>query len=344
MSAAAPARTTGIARPERGRPRPGLVAGVALAGLLVLAAADLVLGIPDLGFGQVARALAGGGSPTVHALVVGSRLPRLVVGAEGGALLALAGLLLQDVMRNPLAGPELLGVSSGSAAVMAVIITLALPVPPALQVWLALAGGALGGGVVVWGARFQRNALGVILIGVAVSALLNAVITTLISLGSQANAALFYSYLVGTLQGRGWLQAGLIAPWLAVVAAAFALAGRLSLLRVGETAAVGLGVRVGALRVTTLILAVAAVCAVVAVCGPIGYVALLAPHVARRLVGTGDTRRVLPAALVIGAVLLTAADLLGRVVFTPLEVPAGVWTTLLGGPLLILVLGNRFER
>lgn len=334
------------AQPARHRPpdHAGWVCAAAVAALLMLAAAALMLGTPNLGPVAAARALVGSGGATLHTLIWQSRLPRLLVGAAGGALLALAGLLLQDVMRNPLAGPELLGVSSGSAAVMAVIITLGLPVPPVIQPWLGMLGGAAAGGIVVWGAHHQRSRLGVILIGVAVSALLGAVITTVISLGSQANATLFYSYLIGTLQGAGWSQVAVIAPWLVCVPVAARLAGPLNLLRLGDASATGLGVHVGRLRVAVLLLSIASVGAVVAVCGPIGYVSLLAPHVARRLSGTGTTGRVLPATLAVGAVLLATADLLARIAFAPEEVPAGVWTTLIGGPLLLVVLRNRFHR
>lgn len=99
----------------------------------------------------------------------------------------------------------------------------------------------------------------------------------------------------------------------------------------------GLGLRVFQLRLLVLVLGTALVAAVVAVCGPLSFIALLAPHVARRLLRTGDARLVLPAAALLGALLLTAADLLARLVFDPLELPVGIWTSLVGGPLLLLL-------
>jgi iron complex transport system permease protein len=320
------------------------VAVAAGCALVLLAAADLSLGIPGLGLHTVWDALTGTAGQTDHVLVWQSRLPRFVLGALAGALLALAGVLMQDGMRNPLAGPELLGVSSGAAAVMAAITVFSLPVAPGLQPALALGGGLLGGGAVVWASRHGQHPARVILIGVAVSALLNAVITTIISLGSQDTVALFYSYLVGTLQDRTWQQVLLVLSWLPAAAIGYALARRLNILQLGDTVATGLGVRAGRLRTGILLLAIAAVCSVVATCGPIGYVSLLAPHIVRRALGARDARLVLPTAMLAGAVVLTAADLVARVLLGQLEVPAGIWITLLGGPLLLLILGKRLGR
>lgn len=326
------------AAPPRTRPRsPAVACGVGVGVLLLVGLLALMFGQPFLGPVHLWH-LLGGGSPVDRVLAWQARLPRFTLGALAGALLALSGLLVQDTMRNSLAGPELLGVSAGSAVVMAAVIVLNVPIPPLWQPWCALAGGVVGGGTVIglsWRARSPQQ---VVLIGASVSALLAGAITAIISFGQESTVSLLYQYLVGELVNRTWSQVLLLLPWCAVVIAAAALAPQLNLLRLGDEPATGLGVRTTLLRCCLLGLAIAAVAPVVATCGPIGYVALLAPHGARRWLNTSDARRVLPFAAIIGALLLTAADLVSELVFNPIEMPAGVFTVLLGGPVLLVVL------
>ncbi|GMA59611.1 hypothetical protein GCM10025859_00510 [Alicyclobacillus fastidiosus] len=252
--------------------------------------------------------------------------------------------MLQNVMRNALAGPELLGVSSGSAAVMAAIIIFQLPISYTWQPWLALLGGVIGGGFVVVASWRDKAPARVILIGVAVSSLLNAVITTIVSLGQQDTISLFYDYFVGGLEDRTWVQVELILPWVVILCVSYLFARQLNTLQLGDELSVGLGLKVSVLRLLIFILAIALVAPVVATCGPISYIALLAPHIARHLLRTQDTLRIIPVSMLVGAVLLTYADFLARTLFSPLEIPVGVWTTLLGGPLLLLLLGRRLGR
>jgi iron complex transport system permease protein len=322
---------------------PVAAGGLGLTALLIAGLWALMVGEPFFNPVHLWH-LLWGGSTVDRVLAWQARLPRFVLGALAGALLATSGALVQDAMRNALAGPELLGVSSGSALVMAVIIVLDVPVAAAWQPWLALAGGILGGGTVIALSWTARSPAQVVLIGASVSALLDGAITAVISLGQQSTVTLLYQYLVGDLADRTWSQVLVVLPWIAILAVAWVLAPQLNLLRLGDEPATGLGLKTAAVRFAVLGLAVAAVGPVIAVCGPISYVALLSPHAARRILGTHDARRVLPIAAIIGAVLLTAADVLAQVLLDPIEMPAGVFTVLLGGPVLLLLLSSGLER
>jgi iron complex transport system permease protein len=313
--------------------------------LLAVGALALRLGTPALTWPALLDLLAaGGGARITRIVVLELRLPRLLIGMISGALLALAGAILQATLRNPLAGPELLGISSGASIVVAVITIFKLPVLFQLTPWLALGGGLLGGTMVLLAARAVQDALRLVLIGATVSALLNAVLIGMLSLATQSEVTLLFFFLMGSLANRTWQQVGLLAPW-ALVGAPLALAGAraLNALHLGDDVATNLGMNVGRVRLLLLSLSAALVAAVVAVCGPIGWIALLAPHIARHALGTPDARQVLPIAALLGAALLSGADLLARLALAPEELPVGIWTTLIGGPLLVMLLHCRRE-
>lgn len=327
--------------------RVGRASALALLLFTVIALASglsLATGTPALSVGQLWEVLAGGGERVARITVLQLRLPRLCLGALAGAALALSGTLLQGALRNPLAGPELLGVSAGASAAMAAIIILSLPIPFWLQPWCALAGGLLGGAMVLATTRITRDPVRLILVGAATSALLNALVITLLSLGNRNSISLLFLFLLGSLANRTWEHVGMVLPWaLLAIPLALLCSRPLNLLQLGDDLAEGLGLRVGLTRLLLMLLGTALVAAVVAVCGPVGWVALLAPHLVRRALGTSDARLVLPLAALTGATLLIAADLLGRLVFAPVELPVGLWTTLVGGPILLLLLRRELQ-
>lgn len=304
---------------------------------------SLMISTPRLSPAQLWEVLVeGGGTRLARVAVLRLRLPRLALGILAGAMLALAGVLLQDALRNPLAGPELLGVSAGAAAIVAAVVIFQLPVPFALVPWLALAGGLLSGGLVILAARRLTDPIRLALIGAALAALLNALVTGIVSLGAQNEIGLFFLFLLGSLANRGWDQVRIVLPW-AVVGLPLALlcARPLNLLGLGDEVAAGLGLPVLRTRLLLLLLAAGLTAAVVAVCGPVAFVALLAPHLARRLLGTADARLTLPLAALVGAALLLAADVAGRQVFASRELPVGMWTTIVGAPLLLVLLRRQ---
>lgn len=323
-----------------------LLTGVLLVSLAALSLTALLLGTPVLSLGELWDILFNNGGTRIgHLVVVELRLPRLVLGITAGAALALAGGLLQDSLRNPLAGPELLGVGSGASVVVAAVTVFRLPVAFGLTPWLALLGGFMGASIVIFAMRRVSNPARLALVGAAVTALLSAVVITIISLGQPNDVAVIYLFLLGSLAGRTWDYVQLVWPWLAVTIPVALLCGRaLNVLQLGDEMAEGLGLKVLRTRFLIALLSAALVAAVVAVCGPIGYISLLSPHLARRILGTSDARQMLPVAALLGANLLVVADLLARLALSPLEIPVGVWTTLVGGPVLLIMLRRQLGR
>jgi iron complex transport system permease protein len=319
---------------------------VALGGLMML---GLLLGTPQLAPNDLGTIANGGGDRLARIVVTQLRLPRVLLGAGAGMMLALAGTLLQGTLRNALGSPELLGVSAGASVVIAAITIFHLELDWPLYPWAALAGGMLAGAVVLLSMRRINDPVRLVLMGVAMNALLYAGIITIITLGQQQDVGLLYLYLLGSLANRTWLQLQVLLPWAVITIPLALLAARpLNLLQLGVEVAEGLGLRVTRMRMLLLLLSAALVAAIVAVAGPIAFVALMAPHMARRALGTPDARLVLPIAALMGAVLLTLADLVAKNLFDPLELPVGIWTTLIGGPLLLLLLrrelGGRQAR
>jgi iron complex transport system permease protein len=314
----------------------GLLAGI---GLLTLLA-----GTPNLSSSDLWVIANGGGAPLARIVVTQLRLPRLVLGILAGAMLALSGGLLQDALQNALAGPELLGVSAGATVVVAAITILHLAVTFSVVPWLALAGALICSSIVILTMHQIRNFVRLVLTGAALTALLNASVIVFISLGSQNDISVLFLFLVGSLANRTWMQVSLVLPWAALgIPLALLCARPLNILQLGDDVARGLGLPVMRMRLLILVLSSALVAVVVAVCGPISFIALLAPHLARRILKTSDARAVLPSAALIGAVLLSGADLFARQVFAPQELPVGIWTTLIGGPFLLLLLRRKPE-
>ncbi|MCT7957523.1 FecCD family ABC transporter permease [Laspinema palackyanum] len=314
--------------------------------LLALALLSLQLGKPALNLSQIWEiAFSTNGKPIPRLVFWEVRLPRLILGSLTGALLALAGVLLQNALRNVLAGPELLGVQSGAASVMAAVVVLHLPLALSTYPLLALIGGLLGGAIVLFSSKRTSDPVRLVLIGAAMTALLNAVTIALISLGSSSTVSLLFLYLLGSLSGRTWDEVEILLPW-AIIGIPLALicARPLNILQLGDEMAEGLGLKVLPARFAIGVLSVVLVAPAIATCGPIAYIALLAPHLSRNLLGTTDARQVLVLAIPIGAVLLVGADLLAREAFAPMEMPVGVWTTLLGGPALLVMLQQQIRR
>jgi iron complex transport system permease protein len=321
-----------------------VILGVATAAIVV---ATLCLGAPRESLADLARILTHPHDGSLDTLAVWqARLPRASVAVCVGASLSIAGTLLQIGMRNPIASPELLGVTNGAALVMAIIIMLGVPVPVAIQPFIALLGGITAGVLVIMMNRGSRAPLRLILTGVAVSATLKAAIVITIGFAaSDQTVSKFFQFLVGNLQGLTWVHAKYFVPWLFVgAAAAFLLAKPLNVLRLGEEMAEALGVKVTRLRIILMLVSGVLVAGSVALCGPIAFVALLAPHLARRLLGTSDVRELLPAAALTGALLLAIADLIAAQAFAPMEIPAGVATSAIGAPVLLLMLRRQMKE
>ena len=321
------------------------------AGLLlcIIVAASLLLanGIPKLSMVEAWGILWGVEAERLAQLTVRElRAPRVALAILSGAALGLAGAMMQDGLRNPLAGPELLGVASGASLAVAVLTLFQVPLLLVFHPWVALAGGMLAGAVVIIAAKGARSPLQVVLVGVAVTAFINACIIALISLaGTSGSVLVLFFFLLGSLANRTWEHVWIVAPWvMACLPLGLLLARPLNTLRLGEHAAQSLGMRVGRVRTLVLLSAAGLVAAVVAVTGPIGWIGLLAPHLCRRVLRSEDPRKVLPFSALMGAALLTMADVGAKLAIAPAETPVGLWTAVLGGPVLLLLLRGRILR
>lgn len=322
----------------------GLLFLVALAIIGVLA---LMIGITQIPPSEVLRIVFTDGGERVPRIVIWSvRLPRFVLGAIAGAALAVSGTMLQDALKNELAEPGLLGVSSGASLVVAVIVIFNIAIPFGMLPVLALCGGLGAGIIILLATRLTRDPVRMILIGSALGALFSALITVVVVLGEPNEIRALYSWLVGSLIGRDWQDVRLVLPWVAVALPAALLFGRpLNLLQLGDDMAEGLGLNVFQTRALIFIVAITLNAAIVAVCGPIGFVALVAPHMVRGMLQTSDARQVLPISALLGALLLTGSDLLAREIFSPAELPVGLVTVVVGSPMALFLLrrliGNR---
>lgn len=281
-------------------------------------------------------------APVEQGLLYELRLPRVLVAAVVGGLLAMAGAGYQGVFRNPLADPYLLGAASGAGLATTLAIVL-LPGAGA-SIPVAAFAGAVGG---VFLAYTLGNAAGrsggpgggtatLVLAGVAVTSFLTAIQTFVQQLKVEELERI-YSWILGDV-GGGWDQLLLVLPYAAVSSVLLLLHSRmLDVLSVGDEEAGSLGVRAGRVRLTVLVAASLATASAVAVSGLIGFVGVVVPHVVRRLAG-GSYRIVLPLSLIGGAAFLVAADLIARTVIAPAELPIGVVTMFVGAPFFVGVL------
>lgn len=282
------------------------------------------------------------------------RLPRVVLAMAVGASLASAGAAIQGLFRNPLADPGLIGVSGGAAlaAVGWIVIgaELLADAPPGLRAWLlplaAFAGGLAATAAVAWIGRGRgggADVADILLAGIAVNAIAMAGVGGLVFLSDERELREATFWMMGSLAGATWpaILPSLPFMLLPLLAVPF-LARALDALLLGERDAFHLGFRVA--RTKRLVIAAAALGtgAAVAVSGAIGFVGLAAPHLARLMVGPGH-RRLLPAAACLGAILVLVADTAARMLVVPAELPIGVLTAGLGGPLFLHLLARRWR-
>lgn len=335
VAAAVPQRRA--ARRRRGRFGPMLAGGLVL--LVLAMAASLSLGAAALSADRVWGTLVDPADPFATLIVRSFRLPRIAVGVLVGANLAVAGALLQAIMRNPIADPGVVGISGGAslAAVLALVVWQGFPVE--LLPVAAMAGG-LAAAAVVYRLAWRRGLAPVrlALSGVAVSSLLAAAVVFALVVWGSGRMETALLWLAGSLYARDWSHLRLLAPWCAIGLLALPAAARpVGLLRLGDEVARGLGLHVERARLGVLVLAVLLAASAVAVTGPIGFVGLIVPHIARALVG-GNERDVLPVTVVLGAALVVIADMVGRLVIAPIELPVGIVTSILGVPFFLVLL------
>jgi ferric citrate transport system permease protein len=274
------------------------------------------------------------------ALVQNSQLPRVILCWLVGGSLAVAGGVTQATIRNPLASPDVIGVSKG-AGVGAAVLLLVLPTTPVAAIPPAAFLGGLVAFAAIYAFAYRRGATPVrlALTGIAVGAICDSLIRfMLVKWPLNINAALVW--LVGSLYGRTGSDVLEVLPWVLILTPALLFfAHRLDVLGLGDDLAIGLGEPVERTRLLVLLLAVSLAGAAVAVAGAIGFVGLVAPHIARRVAG-GRHIRYLPTSALIGVLLMLGADTIGRGIRPPLDIPAGLITALIGGPYFLYLLAK----
>lgn len=314
-----------------------VVTVIALALGLGIAGWSLTLGAVQITVSDVFLILRGGGTPIERDAVLNSRLPRALTGLCVGAALALSGAVLQRMAGNPLVSPDVIGINAGASLGALTVLTVL-----GRSGWATVAG-AIGGALVAAGliltvASGRRpSGMRLVLIGIGVSAVFTAVISYLLTRSDIQRALTASVWLTGSLANRGTIHVltGLCGIAFGVVALAF-LARRLRLLELGQDLAATLG---GGPRTGTsslLIVAVLLAALATAAAGPIGFVALVAPQLTKRLVA--ERRIALVPSAAVGALLVVSADLGARLLFAPSELPVGVLTAVLGAPVLIALL------
>ncbi|MDJ1138149.1 FecCD family ABC transporter permease [Streptomyces iconiensis] len=315
----------------------------ALGALALAALLSLALGSRSIAPAEVWHILLHGGDSNAAEVIRTMRVPRTLVGVMVGAALGLAGTVMQGITRNPIAEPGILGISQGASVGVVCAIAFAGVHSLSGYVWFAFAGtGIAAVAVYAIAARGRGGATPVklALSGAAINALLVAVVSGILTTQAAAMDE-FRFWQVGSLSDRDAEIAAQIWPFLLVgLVLVFAVARGLDALALGEDVAKGLGQSVATVRLVGGLGATVLTGAGVAAAGPIAFVGLAVPHIARALVG-GDHRWLLPMAALLGPVVLLVSDVVGRLVMRPGEVPAGVMTALIGVPFLVALVRRR---
>ncbi|WP_028301007.1 FecCD family ABC transporter permease [Oceanospirillum beijerinckii] len=289
---------------------------------------------------QVLDILASAETGGVHFIVEQLRLPRTLMAWLVGAALAISGLILQSIVRNPLASPDLLGVTSGASA--AAVFYLAFFSMTLGHTWLPLAAMAGAGlaAAAIYLLAWQEGAspLRLVLVGVGISALLAAVTTFLLVFSPLSTTLSAYVWLAGSVYGATWQETQTLSLWLLVqIPLLVFLARQVVVQQLDDSPAQGIGVRVQWLRAGLLFASVALAGTAVAWAGGIAFVGLIAPHIAKKLVLPGFAGQAMMSALV-GGLLVLIADLIGRTLFLPADLPAGIFVAALGTPFFLYLL------
>lgn len=316
---------------------------VALVVLLVGVLLSMKLGAIPLSWHELYHALSGADSSKIGQIIMTIRLPRIVVGFLAGMNLALAGVILQGILRNPLADPGIIGITSGGA-LAAMIIMILLP-SYMMLVPIGAFVGALAASLLVYGISWQGglNPLRLILAGVAVAAFFGG-FNTVLSVFYPDRVQGTVSWMAGGFVGRSWDDVMMIWPYTAIgIVGSMVSICWLTLLSLGDDTARTLGLHVERCRLALLVLAALLAASAVSVSGMLGFVGLIVPHVARLIVGV-DYRYLIPTSMVFGGILIVYADTLARMVIVPGEIPVGVLMSFLGAPFFLYLLKGVGRR
>ena len=325
-------------------PRGNLTYAAMLGTTVVLLGTTVVLGIifgsTQFTVGDLVDTFTGNGTSFSEKVIFDLRMPRIFVAALAGASLAVSGLFLQGIVRNSLAAPDIIGITSG-AALLAVMFIVFLPGSPFGSIQLAALVGAFVAFAVVYIASWQKNTgispMRIALVGISVSAFASSIINVII-IKADVVAASALIWLAGSTHARGWDELSQLIAWpLILIPLAWIMARKLDIMALGDDLSKALGMSLERTRLVLLVIGVASTAAAVSVVGTLGFVGLVAPHMARILVGNHH-QKLVPLAAVMGAILVVVADTIGRIVLAPSEIPSGIVTALIGTPYFLWLL------
>ena len=320
-----------------------VMAGVLLALIVIVGSISLATGSYGVTLDQLLETLRGMSiSRAIDNVVWEFRFPRTLAAALVGAMMALSGAALQNVTRNGLADPSLVGVSQGAALAVVAMTVLFPQVGTGLRPWAAF-GGSILVAILIQALSHTRqggSAIRFILMGIGVAAFISSITSALMTYGEIDRAMAALAWLSGSINAATWADVYVLAGWSVVLLPLLlALSRAMSVLRMGEVTAVGLGAPVRWARYALISVAVAFAAIATSVVGPLGFVGLIAPHAARRMAHAGVGMHLILTALT-GALLVSCADLIGRAAFAPIQIPAGLLTALIGVPIFVWLLGR----
>ncbi|RIW38908.1 iron ABC transporter permease [Bacillus salacetis] len=327
--------------------RSGIQALILLTALLLFVlfvGMSIVYGYTDTTWKMAYQALTNGNDSTEHLVIQTVRLPRALIAAAVGASLAIAGVLMQTLTKNPLASPGIFGVNAGAGFMVVIAVTLFNVSNLQSFTWLSFFGAGLAAvAVYVIGSagREGLTPMKLTLAGAAITALFSSFTQGFLVLNEAALEQVLF-WLAGSVQGRSLdILSGVIPYLLIGWILALIIGNKLNVLAMGEDVAKGLGLKTGLIKLVSLIIVVLLAGGSVAVAGPIGFVGIVVPHIARKIIGV-DHRWLLPFAGLTGSILLLAADIGARYIIMPQEVPVGVMTAAMGAPFFIYIARRGF--
>lgn len=318
---------------------------VALAGIVLLMCASIIWGYTDTTWRMAYLAYTSFDGSNEHIIIQSVRMPRALIAAAVGASLAIAGVLMQTLTKNPLASPGIFGVNAGASFAVVVAVSLFSVNNVQAFTWIAFLGAAVAAVSVYTIGSLGREGLTpmkLTLAGAAFAAMFSSFTQGLLVLNEVALEQVLY-WLAGSVQGRKLEVLTSVLPYIAIgwIGSLF-LAGKMNVLSMGEDVAKGLGLKTGLVKIAAGIIIVLLSGGSVAIAGPIGFIGIVVPHITRAIVGI-DHRWVIPFAGIFGGILLIAADIAARYLLMPQEVPVGVMTAIIGTPFFIYIARKGFN-
>jgi len=334
--------------PAKQLARKRLLLGLAISFILMLLClfASVMLGAADISLNQVLAAFTAFDGSTEHLIIRTIRVPRAIIAVIVGAALAVAGSLMQGLTRNPLADPSILGIEAGAALAVVGAVFLFGTSSLTVYAWFSFVGAGLAA-ITVYGlgslGRGGLNPLKLTIAGSALYYLLSSLMLGILVLNQRTLEEVRF-WLAGSIAGRDLNLLLQVLPYILTgLGLALALGKQITALTLGEDVARGLGLRTGWIKIGAAISVILLAGSSVAVAGPIGFLGLFVPHIARFFVGI-DYRWILPYSAIFGAILLLLADVAARLIIKPQELPVGVMTTLMGAPFFIYLARWKVKR